>query len=179
MQPITLIHWRTTLIRAAQLGLTVSITVWLALFAPMLCQYHGLMWNHTHMDEMIMEDAGWDDPQPALDMSGMKMTADEHRAHLRQMAVQHTAPESPVQQVQPILLHRAVLPTHDVSSTNSLSLYNPVPSVATMLVSIMLIHAPAHVLAAARENAPTRLHPESADFPLQLAIPPLEQPPRC
>lgn len=178
MQLITLIHRRITLTRAAHLGLTVSIAVWLALFAPMLCQYHGLMWNHTHMDEMSMADAGWDDPQLPADMSGMTMTAAEHRAHLRQLALQRTAPENPVQQAHRILLNRAVLPMNDLSSANSASLYNPVPSVATMLVSIMLIHAPAQVLAVTRENTPTRLHPESADFPLQLAIPPLEQPPR-
>jgi hypothetical protein len=36
---------RTRLQHALHIGLVSSLAMWLAVFAPLLCQYHGLMWH--------------------------------------------------------------------------------------------------------------------------------------
>lgn len=171
--------WRITLTSAARFGFTAAMAVWLALFAPMLCQYHGLMWNHQHMD-MTMEDAAWDTPMPAMDMESMpEMSAAEHQQHLHHHMMHSSATSVQTQPKPSLQVHRAVLPLSDTSDSDSASMYNRVPSVATMLVSIMLIHTPGHYLAVACYTDTTRVHPESSTFPLQLTVPPLEQPPRA
>jgi hypothetical protein len=171
MSNIALLHWRTPLLSAAKISFTVALTVWLAVFGPMLCQYHGLMWNHHHTATTPPDDFDTAVTTPLMDMTDMAgMSAEEHAKHHHdQLANQQPQP------VQSVNSDQATVPLKDASTA---SIFNPVPSISTLLVSIMIVQSPDRALFAPRGDSPTRLYPESSLFPLQLAIPPLEQPPR-
>jgi hypothetical protein len=157
------IAFAARILRIFPVLLVVLLAIWMGLFAPLLCQYHGLMWGAGETHPHGSKDGAGDGH--AQHTSAKVHHASDHAAHAHHAEVKPAEPatiSSPAaSQLGGAFHHRAPLNLRAVQSS-FMALHNPAPD---MLDPVCF---------------PNHYHSmtEGGQFPLQRALVPPDQPPR-